>query len=69
MLNVIKHYAMKACGGVDYILLDLFRHLEYNVLVHCQTEIRFALLLTLHIQSIHNLLDNFLDETSERTRH
>lgn len=51
-----------------YILLDLFKHLEYNVPVQRRTEIKLALLLTLHIQSTHNPLHNFLDETRERTR-
>jgi hypothetical protein len=63
MLNLIKHSAMKAYGGlyvrIMYILLDLFRHLEYNVTVQCQTEVKIALLLTLHNQSTHNPLDNF----------
>jgi hypothetical protein len=51
--NLIKHYAMKAYGGVDvhimYILLDLFILLEYNVPVQCRAEIKFALPLTIHI--------------------
>jgi hypothetical protein len=63
MLSLIKHYAMKNYGGLDvrimYILLDLFTHLEYNVPVQCQTEITFAVLLTLYIQTTHNPLDNF----------
>lgn len=72
MLNLIKHYATKAYGGLDvrimYILLDLFRHSEYNVPVQCQTEIKFALLLTLHIPCTHNPLHNSLDETREQAR-